>query len=1491
MEETKELVTGFRRRFSKALAFIMAVCMICTCIPQTARAASEPAAAEDIKLQAEGRTFVHPGMLHTAESFAMMKANVEGEVQPAYDTWNSLKSNGFSAADWQGRPLETVVRGGTGDNVAQFYIDIRRAYQTALVWKIGGSESHGEAACRILNKWTSTMTALQGNADRFLAAGIHGYELANAAEIMRDYPGFDKEGMDKLLLDVFYPMNDDFLRNHNTAHFGNYWANWDLCNIASMMAIGIFTDRADIYEQAVDYYKTGIGMGSLYNAMPYVYEEGLAQWQESGRDQGHTTLGIALCGPICEMAWNQGDDLYSLSDNRFLKGAEYVAKYNNMEDVPYEPYERYAGQTGKSEWGDVISNAGRPAMRPIYSLVYNHYVNRMGLEAPNIEKALKAEDGSWKLELESSKMDEMGWQTLTFAGTGKRTEAKKTQGVFADGVYRIRSVRTNKTLVADEEGTLSSARRGMTRSEWWRFENTGDGEYTITNTVTGQVLQTGDETYSNGTHFATGQETGALNQRFAIVPNDTGDYRIISSINDFAVDVYNGQGEDTTPVIQWKYNGGSGQKWLIETKADAKKTDTWTQADFTFDDEATGFSCETAKAQGTYTLTDSFSAENGKALYLDGSAGQYLTITDKDGGSLLTGAKELTISFEAKADRTDTNWAFYAAPDANAQTLQKEKYIGVMLNNGKVTAERYNNNGSRPENVNAEAGSDWVRVDVVMNPAATELYINGEKVSVVNGGYALNDILGDSSIIQIGKANWGDGEYYKGWIDNLSIRTVAMSEEDVKSLAAGEEIKEPVYEEILAQFDFDDETDGFRSENAKAEGSHTLQDSHHRQAGKALYLDGSAGQYLTVTDINGNSLLTGTDELTISFESKPDRNDTNWLFYAAPDEARQNWQKERYIGIMQNTGTITAERYLNNGARPQNPSYNAGSDWVHVDVVLRTDKTEIYVNGVKQAEAASNYALSDILGDNSILQIGKANWNTGEFYKGWMDNLTIRNYAMNTGEIKEEADKFLNLPNIPEVLADFNFDADGSYFDGGNAKAVGIYTLEDHGTGKALRLNGNNQFLTVTDKNDKSLLTGIDEMTVSYQIKPENSKTNWGFFAAPNTDEQKYQKEHYVGIADISGTTSAERYNNNGARPAVARAETGYDGWYYVTVVYTEDATSLYINGERVSEEASTYALTDILGENSILYIGKSTWVNGEYATALIDNYKIVSKALTAEEVKAEAAKYVEKDPEPVEADKTALKAAIDVKVDAEDTYTAESWKVYKDALSAANTAYNKKDATQAEVDVAAKALTDATAKLAKKPQEPKRPFVDVDRETGSWYYDAVYYNYDREIMNGVNPTHFEPLSNLARAQFAVILHNMEGKPAVSYEPKFKDVEDEQWYTDAILWASSKGIVTGYTDGSERFGWGDKILREQMAVMMYRYAKNFKKYDTNEAADFENFTDAAQVSDYAKEAMKWAVGTGIITGKDNGTRLDPQGNASRAECAIIIQRFLEKYEE
>lgn len=183
--------------------------------------------------------------------------------------------------------------------------------------------------------------------------------------------------------------------------------------------------------------------------------------------------------------------------------------------------------------------------------------------------------------------------------------------------------------------------------------------------------------------------------------------------------------------------------------------------------------------------------------------------------------------------------------------------------------------------------------------------------------------------------------------------------------------------------------------------------------------------------------------------------------------------------------------------------------------------------------------------------------------------------------------------------------------------------------------------------------------------------------------------------------------------------------------------------------------------------------------------------------------------------------------------------------------------------------------------------FADVT--DGAWYNNAINYVNSYSLMTGLNETTFGPAQNLARAQFAVIIHRMNGAPKMAYSDRFPDVREGDWYTDAVMWASSEevNVIKGY-DSNGLFGSADNITREQMAVMMYRYA-NFLGADTSKKADFSKFSDAARVSDFAKEAMQWAVGNGIITGKDNETRIDPQGNANRAECATIIMRFHQKY--
>ena len=236
-----------------------------------------------------------------------------------------------------------------------------------------------------------------------------------------------------------------------------------------------------------------------------------------------------------------------------------------------------------------------------------------------------------------------------------------------------------------------------------------------------------------------------------------------------------------------------------------------------------------------------------------------------------------------------------------------------------------------------------------------------------------------------------------------------------------------------------------------------------------------------------------------------------------------------------------------------------------------------------------------------------------------------------------------------------------------------------------------------------------------------------------------------------------------------------------------------------------------------------------------------------------------------------------------ENDYDADAWKAFAEALKEAKDVLVSEDATQADVYAAYNKLAEAVDNMI---PDTELPFVDVAE--GDWYYDAVADVYDAGLMTGIDGTHFAPNQKLARAQFALILYRLNDSPEVDGKSPFKDVAEGDWYTDAVIWANKKGIITGYTD-TGLFGPGDDITREQLVVMMYRYQKSISDVKA-ESVDLSDFKDGAKVSAFAKEAMEWAVGTGVISGKDNGTVLDPQGTATRAECATIIIRMLDNME-
>ena len=189
--------------------------------------------------------------------------------------------------------------------------------------------------------------------------------------------------------------------------------------------------------------------------------------------------------------------------------------------------------------------------------------------------------------------------------------------------------------------------------------------------------------------------------------------------------------------------------------------------------------------------------------------------------------------------------------------------------------------------------------------------------------------------------------------------------------------------------------------------------------------------------------------------------------------------------------------------------------------------------------------------------------------------------------------------------------------------------------------------------------------------------------------------------------------------------------------------------------------------------------------------------------------------------------------------------------------------------------------------------FNDVPE--GAWYVGAVQFAYDHKIMNGTSDKTFSPLVTLNRAQFVTVLYNYENRPTIKYDPKkFTDVKASDYFAFPVMWAAKNEITSGIA--SNLFGPNQNISREQMAVMLYKFAQYKKIKVTLKAGALDNFYDKEQISNWATEALNWAVSNGIINGKGtykNTSKeiLDPKGTATRAECAQVIKNFMEKVEK
>jgi len=197
-------------------------------------------------------------------------------------------------------------------------------------------------------------------------------------------------------------------------------------------------------------------------------------------------------------------------------------------------------------------------------------------------------------------------------------------------------------------------------------------------------------------------------------------------------------------------------------------------------------------------------------------------------------------------------------------------------------------------------------------------------------------------------------------------------------------------------------------------------------------------------------------------------------------------------------------------------------------------------------------------------------------------------------------------------------------------------------------------------------------------------------------------------------------------------------------------------------------------------------------------------------------------------------------------------------------------------------AQTDALGACPRDASCPMAAYPDLNRN--EWYHDGVHFCIENSLMKGYSDGTFQPDTAATRAVIVAALWQLEGKPVVNYAMTFEDVAQDAWYAEAVRWAASVGVVEGYSD--EAFGPEDSITREQLAAILYRYEQHRGGGFKGSWMFRMDYTDLADVSDWAYEAMCWCTMNPIIEGKP-GKLLDPKGTAARAQAAAMLHRYCE----
>ena len=468
----------------------------------------------DQKATVDVRVSTHPGVFLSSDQLDAMKNHVANKEEPWYSDYLRLRDtvpNGMSSADYQPNALAATGRGDntpSGHDIATFEQGGNAAYFNALQWVITGEDTYADAAVRTLNAWSDTLQIVDGR-DRILGAGINGYRYINAAEILHGYnggyKGYSDADFDKfkdLCLNVLYPVVEDL----GAPMVAN--GNWDTAAMVTVISIGALTDNAEIYDRAVDAYQSPYVNGSIVN---YVSEWG--QSVESMRDQAHAQLGIGYMADVSQIAENQGDDLWSLYDNRLAKAFNWAAEYNlygNADDASFKA-EPLADLFGRTQWKTLDEQTiNRGELRPVYEAPLAHYA-KTGVDTTWMAKAAEAMRPQGYVH-----NDNLNFGTLTsYSGEASSDGAvqpyfqlrtrlepwyQRTWGAVekygdSEGRTNAETLNSYYAIASDSQLTASSKRAD---APFFQLVTNGDGTYSVRSVATGKYLSVKGDQYTDG---------------------------------------------------------------------------------------------------------------------------------------------------------------------------------------------------------------------------------------------------------------------------------------------------------------------------------------------------------------------------------------------------------------------------------------------------------------------------------------------------------------------------------------------------------------------------------------------------------------------------------------------------------------------------------------------------------------------------------------------------------------------------------------------------------------------------------------------------------------------------------------------------------------------------------------------------------------------------------------------------------------------------------